>query len=347
MKKLLDNPDDVVRDMISGLCVAHPSQLTLVGHSGRALVRSHLDTKKVGIVIGGGSGHEPAFLGYVGPGLADGVALGNIFASPSPDPIIEAGRAVNTGQGVVLIYGNYAGDCMNFEMAADVLEDEGIPVKRVTVCDDVASAADSAQRRGIAGEILIYKIAGAVAAEGADLDDVARTTQEAADNTFSIGSAWMPCTLPQTGLPSFEIGENDMEIGLGVHGEPGIERRQMVSASELADMMLKQLIAAASLPLGSIGVLINGLGSTSLMELYVFYGKLHQALASYGAREEKVLVGNFITSQEMAGCSVTLMRLNEQRVRALMAPCQALGWTQFAASLTTKSGENPIRRKGK
>jgi dihydroxyacetone kinase len=329
MKKILDNPDNVIDDMVLGFLTAHSSIVSLVGDTGRALVRTQRAVNKVGIVIGGGSGHEPAFLGYVGKGLADGVALGNIFASPSPDPIMDAARAVNTGRGILLIYGNYAGDCMNFEMAADGLEEEGIPVRRVIVSDDVASATDKADRRGIAGEVLIYKIAGGLAEEGFNLDDVARITQDAADSTFSIGAAWTPCTLPQTGLPSFEIGENEMEIGLGVHGEPGIQRRSMTSAEELANIMLTRIVAVTPPPLGPVSVLINGLGSTSLMELYLFYNQVHRKLQHYGAIEIKALVGNYITSQEMGGCSVSVMRLDDQRTQALLAPCHAIGWTQL------------------
>lgn len=328
MKKLLDRPDAVIDDMVVGIIQAHPAMLAMVGDTGRSIVRAARTSNKVGIVIGGGSGHEPAFVGYVGNGLADGVALGNIFASPSPDPIVDAARAVNSGQGVLLIYGNYAGDCMNFEMAAELLEDEGIMVRRIIVNDDVASSDNKSQRRGIAGEVLIYKIAGALANQGYDLSAIAELTQSAIDNTFTMGAAWTPCTLPGTGLSSFEIGEDEMEIGLGVHGEPGIRRQRMTSASELSEIILTRLSSEMSAPMGPIALLVNGLGSTSLMELYAFYGKLHLQLQSYGAQEVKVLVGNYITSQEMGGCSVSIMRLDELRTKAMEASCHSLGWTQ-------------------
>ncbi len=327
MKKLLTETDNLIEPMVSGVLAAHPGMLVRAGTTGRALVRSTKTKRKVGIVIGGGSGHEPAFLGYVGRGLADGVALGNIFASPSPGPIVDAARAVDTGQGILLIYGNYAGDCMNFEMAQEALESEGIPVKSVVVNDDIASSTQRDQRRGIAGEILTYKVAGSMAERGGNLDELATITQEAVDNTYSIGAAWSPCTLPQTGLKSFEIGEDDMEIGLGVHGEPGAYRRPMASAGELAEIMVERLLSETTLS-GPIAVLVNGLGSTSLMELYTFYGELHKRLATEGAHEVKTMIGNYITSQEMAGCSVTIMHLDDLRAELLLAPCQGLGWSQ-------------------
>lgn len=332
MKKLLNDPDHVVEDMVEGICAAYPTRYRRV--SPRALVRPTLDPHKVGIVIGGGSGHEPAFLGYVGSGLADGVALGNVFASPAPDPIVEAARAVHQGAGVLLIYGNYAGDCMNFEMAAEILANEGIETAQVIVRDDVASASRTQRdvRRGIAGEIFVYKIAGALAAQGYSLQQTAQFTQEAADHCYSMGVAWSPCTLPQTGQPSFEIGDAEMEVGLGVHGEPGIMRQSMVSAEAMVPLILDPLVAEMQQPLGRVAVLVNGLGSTSQMELHIFYGSLARALRQKGADIAQVLIGNYITSQEMGGCSVTLMELDGLREKALEYACQSLGWTQWGGS---------------
>ncbi len=328
MKKLLDVPDRVVEDMLEGICVAYPKRYRLVGP--RALVRSSTQERKVGIVIGGGSGHEPAFWGYVGHGLADGVALGNVFASPAPDPIVDAARAVNRGAGILLIYGNYAGDCMNFEMAAEILASDGIDVQRVIVRDDVASAPREQRnlRRGIAGEILVYKIAGALAMSGHSLTDITEWTQEAADRCFSIGVAWSPCILPQTGQPSFEIGDNEMEIGLGVHGEPGIKRQSMLSAKEVAVLMTEQLFAEIRRPAGRLAVLVNGLGSTSQMELHILYKSIAAELERRGATVVNVLIGNYITSQEMGGCSLTLLELDPGREKALNRECEAIGWTQ-------------------
>lgn len=330
MKKLLNNPDRVVDDMVDGVLDAYGETLQLVGSTHRALVRTELVPGKVGIVIGGGSGHEPAFLGYVGQGFADGVALGNVFASPSPDPIVDAARAVDQGAGVLLIYGNYAGDCMNFEMAAELLAMENIKTASVVVRDDVASAPkDRSRRRGIAGEVFIYKIAGALAANGYTLHDLAVATQSACDHIFSIGVAWSPCTLPQTGKASFEIGDDEMEVGLGVHGEPGVYRRTMVSANHMAAIMIEQLMPELAHPLGRLAVMINGLGSTSQMELYVLYHALAKQLRDLGADVAQVMVGNFITSQEMAGCSLTILLLDAVRERALEAAGISLGWTQF------------------
>lgn len=328
MKKLINIPDRVVEDMIQGYCLAHPNAYKRVGD--RSLVRMEVEEGKVGIVIGGGSGHEPAFLGYVGQGLADGVAIGNIFASPSPEPIVEAARAVHQGAGVLLIYGNYAGDCMNFEMAADLLALEGIHTAQVVVRDDIASAPRDqwTLRRGIAGEVFVYKVAGFLALQGYPLVELARLVQKAADQCVSMGVAWSPCTLPQSGKPSFDIGENDMELGLGVHGEPGIQRVPMVSAQDLSDLLLTRMLTEVELSVGGLAVLINGLGSTSQLELHIFYSSVHQYLQEHGVDIRKVLIGNFITSQEMGGCSVTLMPLDALREEALRAPCKGLGWSQ-------------------
>ncbi len=328
MKKLLNDPERVVEDMLAGVCAAYPKRYKLIGS--RTLVRASMEDQKVGIVIGGGSGHEPAFWGYVGRGLADGVALGNVFASPSPDPIVDAARAVNRGAGVLLIYGNYAGDCMNFEMASEILAGEGIEVDRVVVRDDVASASRSQRnlRRGIAGEVLVYKIAGALTMMGYSRQDAAQLIQEAADHCYSMGVAWSPCVLPQTGQPSFDIGDEEMEVGLGVHGEPGIKRQHMVAASEMAVIMLEPLLAELRHPLDRLCVLVNGLGSTSQMELHILYKAIASELERQGADIVKALIGNYITSQEMGGCSLTVLELDTVREQALSLECEGIGWTQ-------------------
>lgn len=330
MNKLVDNRDKVVDDMIQGILRAYPQSFRMAGTSGRAIAVHQKKEGKVGIVIGGGSGHEPAFIGYVGAGLTDGVALGNVFASPAPQPIYDAAKAVESGAGILLIYGNYMGDCMNFEMAADMLESDGIAVRRVIVNDDVASAPRSERdrRRGIAGEVLIYKLAGALAAEGASLEKLAEETQSAVDNTFSIGAAWSPCTLPETGLQSFEIEPHQMELGLGVHGEPGIKRVDMMTAHALAETFSKLLLPELSLPIGRIALFVDGLGATSLMEQYIFYGKMHDIMVNHGACVAESLVGNFITSQEMSGLSVTVMQVNDLREKALRAPSDGMGWVR-------------------
>lgn len=330
MKKLLCNPETVVEDMVEGLISAHPGVLRRI--SSRALVRSSSDDQdKVAIVIGGGSGHEPAFLGYVGRGLADGVALGNVFASPPPDPIVDAAKAAERGRGVLLLYGNYAGDIMNFEMAGEFLQADGIETKGVIIHDDVASAAqmERDRRRGIAGEVLVYKIAGAAAEAGENLEECARLARKANDLCRSMGAAWEPCYLPQTGRPSFQLGQNEMELGLGVHGEPGIQRTQMMRADELANILAERVLGDFDDQPEEVCILVNGLGSTSLMELHIFYRYVHKFVEQRGIRIHKSMVGEFVTSQEMGGCSLTLMSLDGELSNYLDAPCCSLGWTQL------------------
>ena len=328
VKKLLRNPETVIEDMVAGIMLAYPHLYKKVGP--RALVRKHLTPNKVAVVIGGGSGHEPAFLGYVGAGLADGVALGNVFASPPPDPIIAAAAATESGKGVLLLYGNYAGDIMNFEMASELLQADGIQTACVVINDDVASApkAEQDRRRGIAGEIFVYKIAGAAAENGKDLAECERLARKTVSACRSMGAAWSPCYLPQTGRPSFELGANEMELGLGVHGEPGVERMDLQPADRLAVMMAERILADYDEQPDEVCVLVNGLGSTSMMELMIFYQFVHQYLEGRGIKVYKTLTGEFITSQEMGGCSLTLMALDEELKELLDAPSHSIGLAQ-------------------
>ncbi|MFD2923122.1 dihydroxyacetone kinase subunit DhaK [Halobacillus naozhouensis] len=317
MKKLVNNPVNVVEEMVEGYVRAHPDYIKQLQSNDRALVNAR-ETKenKVGILIGGGSGHEPGFLGYVGEGMADGVAVGNIFASPSPDPILEVTKAIDKGAGVVYLYGNYAGDVMNFGMAAEMADlEEDIKVGMALATDDVASAPkeEKDKRRGIAGEFFIYKAAGAAADFGYDLEEVVRIAKKANQNTRSMGVGTSPCYLPQTGEPSFEIGDNEMEIGLGHHGEPGIEKGPLETADKIADRLVNDILADIEITKGEeVAVLVNGLGSTPKMDLYIVYRRVEQILSERGIKIYRSYVGDYITSLEMGGCSVTLMKLDKE-----------------------------------
>lgn len=325
MKKLINDPKNVVEEMIEGYVKAHPNHIKQLPENDRALVSTKNTIKdKVGVLIGGGSGHEPAFMGYVGEGMADGVAVGNIFASPSPDPILEVTKAIDKGAGVVYLYGNYAGDVMNFGMAAEMADlEEDINVGMALASDDVASAPkdEKEKRRGIAGEFFIYKAAGAAADLGYKLDDVVRIAKKANENTRSMGVGLSPCSLPQTGEPSFEIGENEMEIGLGHHGEQGIEKGPLESADRVADRLVNDILADIELKKGDkVSVLVNGLGSTPKMELYIVFRRVEKVLSELGIELYRSYVGDYITSLEMGGCSVTLMKLDEELIKTVDHP---------------------------
>jgi dihydroxyacetone kinase-like protein len=325
LKKLINDPKNVVEEMIDGYIKAHPDFIKQLPTHNRALVTNR-ETRdgKVGILIGGGSGHEPAFMGYVGDGMADGVAVGNIFASPSPAPILEVTKAIDKGAGVVYIYGNYAGDIMNFGMAAEMADlEENIKVETVIVSDDVASAPkeEEDKRRGIAGEFFVFKVAGAAADFGYNLDEVVRIAKKANKNTRSMGVGLTPCSLPQTGKPSFEIGENEMEIGLGHHGEPGIEKGVLEPADRVADRLVQDILSDIEISSGDkVAVLVNGLGSTPKMELYIIFRRVEEILNEHGISIYRSYVGDYITSLEMGGCSVTLMKLDAELAKALDHP---------------------------
>ncbi len=317
-KKLINDPFDVVDEMLEGFVAAHGGLVRLVGE--RVVARLPADGAKVGLVIGGGSGHEPAFLGYVGRGLADAAAVGNIFAAPSPDTCLDAIRAASTGMGVLLVYGNYAGDILNFGIAAERAAADGIDVRTVLVTDDVASAPPTqvGRRRGIAGDIVVFKCTGAMAERGATLDDVERVARAANAATRSMGVALYPCEVPGSGRLSFELAEDEMEIGLGLHGEPGMQRGPLLSADETAGILVETILA--DLPERSgldLALLVNGLGATAQLDLYILYRAARRAVEQAGNIVSRSMVGDYITSLEMAGASVTLMRLDEE-LRSLM-----------------------------
>ncbi len=327
MKKLINDPYAFVDEMLDGIVRAHPDQLKLVGPDKRAVVWADAPVMgKVGIVTGGGSGHLPVFMGYVGKGLVDGASIGNVFSSPNPDQMLEATKAVNGGAGVLYLYGNYQGDTLNFGMAAEMADFEGIRVETVLATDDVASApkGQESRRRGVAGIFFAYKIAGARAQEGGSLDDVKAAAEMAVANTRTMGMALSPCTIPAVGKPTFEIGDDEMEIGMGIHGEPGVRRGKLEPADQVADALLDPIVEDLGLQRGDwVAVLVNGLGATPKEELYVLYRRVDQRLKDLGINvHHRVYVGEDATSLEMAGASVTLMRMNDDLRRLLDVPAQ-------------------------
>jgi dihydroxyacetone kinase len=338
-KKLINAPEDIIPQMIAGMVSAHPDILTVEGPTGRAVVAVDGPRDgKVGIVIGGGSGHEPAFAGYVGRGLADAAAVGNVFASPSPEQIMDAARAVDGGAGVMFLYGNYTGDVLNFDMAAEECEGMGIPTRSVQVIDDVASAPKERQheRRGIAGDFFVFKIAGAAAEHGRDLEGCYAAAQAANANTRSMGVALTACSMPQTLKPNFEIGPDEMEIGMGVHGEPGIRRGKVEAADVVTDELLEPILEDMGLKSGDrVAVLVNGLGATGQLELYIIHRRVAEVLGEHGIDIHHSWVGEYVSSLEMAGASITLLKLDDDLQMLLDTPCRTSALT-VAGSLEPK-----------
>ncbi len=330
MKKILNSPEAYVDETLEGLVAAHPESFRRLGDDGRVIARAAGAVKgKVGIVTGGGSGHLPVFLGYVGDGLLDACAVGNVFAGPRVDDCQAAAKAADGGAGVLQLYGNYGGDRMNFDMAQEFLEMEGIRVASVRVADDVASAPpqERAKRRGVAGMVYAYKIAGARAAEGGSLEDVAAAATQAADACRSIGVALTPCIVPESGKASFSIADDQIEFGMGIHGEPGIWRGPLKTANALVDEMLERLLPELAIGRGSrVAVLVNSLGATPHEELYIMYRRVAQVLDARGAVPVMPLVGRYATSMEMTGASLTLMPLDGELERLLKAPANCPFW---------------------
>ena len=328
MKKIINDPFAVVDEMLKGILAAHPDELKSASADNRAIVRADAPVSgKVGIVTGGGSGHLPVFLGYVGKGLADGVSVGNVFSSPSMEQMLAATKAVNGGAGILYLYGNYSGDVMNFDMAAEMatMEDD-IRVETVLASDDVASAPPDQwrRRRGVAGLFFAYKVAGARAEEMASLEEVKAAAEKAVANTRTMGVALTPCTVPAAGKPTFTIGDDEMEIGMGIHGEPGVRRGKLESADQIAEALTNAVLADLPFVKGDdVAVLVNGLGATPQEELYIVYRKVHEILAGRGIRVYRVYVGEYATSLEMAGCSLSLLKLDDELKRWVDAPAQS------------------------
>ncbi len=330
MKKILNAPEAYVDEMLSGLTAAHPEYYRLHGDSGKVVARATAGKDgKVGIVTGGGSGHLPVFTGYVGTGLLDACAIGDVFASPSAEQMADAIRAADSGAGVLRLYGNYGGDVMNFDMAGDLVEFDDITCTTVLLADDVASAPpeEADKRRGVAGMIYAFKMAGAAAEEGRDLDAVTAVAQKAADACRSVGVALSSCTVPQAGKPTFEIADDEIEMGMGIHGEPGVWRGKLRTADEIAGEMMDRLLA--DMPVGSgdrVSILVNSLGATPPEELYILYNVVKARLEGVGATIVMPLVGRYATSMEMAGVSFTLCKLDAELEALLTAPCDCAFW---------------------
>lgn len=331
-KKFMNNPRDVVPEMLEGLVAASGRTLRKLDQH-HAVVRSSIPAGKVGLLIGGGSGHEPMFAGFVGENLADAAACGNVFAAPDPETILAATREVSQGKGVLYVYGNYAGDNMNFDIAAEIAEGEGIPIKTVRVWDDIA-IADVEERRGIAGDLCVIKIAGAAAAdENITLDDLYSITAQARDNTRSLAVATKPGSTPETGEPTFELPDDELEIGMGAHGEPGVSREKMQSADQITEKMVAQIVEDLPFKKGDdVALVINNLGSTTMMELWIVNRAVNRELSQRGINIHDTRIGSFITTQEMGGFSITLTRLDDTLRRYYDAPCSAFGFTSTGGS---------------
>lgn len=313
MKKLMNGVENVEQEMIGGLVKAYPNYLRKLD-CGNVVVRAHKKEGKVALISGGGSGHEPAHGGYVGEGMLDCAVAGPVFTSPTPDQIYEGIQAIATDKGVLMVVKNYTGDVMNFEMAAEMAEADGINVQYVVTNDDVAvkDSLYTTGRRGVAGTVFVHKIAGAKAETGADLDEVHRVAQKVVDNVRTMGMALTPCTVPAAGKPGFELSEDEMEIGIGIHGEPGTHREKIRSADEIAALLLDKITADIDFSGKEVAVMVNGFGATPLMELFIVNNKAHDYCAEKGINIYKTYVGNYMTSIEMAGFSISLLRLDEE-----------------------------------
>ena len=328
MKKLINAPDDLLTDALAGVAAAHPS--LRVDLEQRYIARAGEPTPgKVSLVSGGGSGHEPLHGGYVGYGMLDAACPGEVFTSPVPDQILAATEAVSAGAGVLHVVKNYTGDVLNFQMAAELADDSGVQVASVIVNDDVAveNSTYTAGRRGTGATVFVEKIAGAAAERGADLAGVASVAKEVNDRSRSFGVALTACTVPAAGKPGFELGDDEIELGIGIHGEPGRRRGPLVPAREVAETALETI--HADLPLsGDVLVMVNGMGGTPLIELYVVYAAVSAWLGGHGVTIARSLVGNYITSLEMAGCSITVCRLTPELTELWDAPVEtpALRW---------------------
>ena len=328
MQRIINIPDMVVEDMLEGFVKAH-ADLVAPSNNPRVVKSAFAPVEgKVGIVTGGGSGHEPAFIGYLGKNMCDAVAVGEVFSSPTAVAFYDAFRAADGGKGVACLYGNYAGDKMNVKMAIEMAEDDDIEVKTVVANDDVPSApkAEREKRRGVAGEILMWKTGAAKAALGGSLDEVIAAAQKAIDNTRSIGIGLTPCTIPAVGHPNFEIKPGMMEVGIGHHGEPGVEVTELMTADKMAEMMVD--IVVPDLPFESgdeVAVLISGLGATPIMELYIIYDKVHKLLAEKGISVYRPFVGNYFTSLEMMGITLSVMKLDDELKELIDLECSSIG----------------------
>ncbi|MDY0393311.1 dihydroxyacetone kinase subunit DhaK [Virgibacillus halophilus] len=329
MKKIINDPNQTVFDMLEGFTTAYPNRVKQLEGTSVIARKDAPVANKVAIVSGGGSGHEPAHAGYIGKGMLDAAVAGEMFTSPTPDQVLEAIKATDSGNGVFLIIKNYSGDVMNFEMAMEMAEAEGIQVEKVIVNDDVAveDSEFTTGRLGIAGTIFVHKIAGAMAEAGASLQEVKDMAERVVNHVRSMGMALSSCTVPAVGKPSFELADNEMEIGIGIHGEAGIHRKPVGTADEIAEELTEKIITDLPYKEGNeVAVMVNGLGATPEMELFIVNGKVQKILHEKGIIVYRTFVGNFMTSLEMAGCSVTLLKLDSELKKCLDAPSDAIAF---------------------
>ncbi len=331
MKKIINEAADFVSEMLDGVIKAHPDHLTYQDDIHSIVWADSPVEGKVALATGGGSGHLPVFLGYIGKGMLDGCAVGDVFASPSADQILSVTQRINGGKGVVYIYGNYGGDIMNFDMASEMANMDDIPVRTVLVKDDVASAPpeEADRRRGVAGMVFAFKVAGAKADKGGSLEEVVKLTERALANTRTMGVALSPCIVPLAGKPTFTLTDDEMEIGMGIHGEPGMKREKMQSADEITERMTNTILEDLKYQAGDkLAVMVNSLGATPPEELYVMYRKVHQMLADKDITVHRAYVGEYATSMEMAGASLTFFRLDDELTELLDHPAHTPFFTQ-------------------
>lgn len=331
MQRIFNDADYIVDEMVQGFLKTH-SDIVEATENPRVVKAKNIKPDKVGVVTGGGSGHKPAFIGYVGENMCDAVAVGEICSSPTAAAFLDAFKVANQGKGVACLYGNYSGDNMNVKMAVKMAKKQGIEVKTVVANDDVASAPkeQAEKRRGVAGEILMWKVGGAKAAKGGTLDEVIEAAQKAIDNTRSVGVGLSPCTLPAVGHPNFEIKDGNMELGIGHHGEPGIEVCELGTAKEIAKRMVDIVVPDYPFKEGDeVVVLVSGLGATPVMELYVLYNEIEELLKESNIKIHKSYVGNYFTSLDMMGATLTIMKLDDELKDLIDMPVNTMGLKQF------------------
>ena len=327
MKKFINKPEQVEDQMVMGIVKAYPQYVKKAGE-GNVLVRSQKKEGKVALISGGGSGHEPAHAGFVGTGMLDGAVAGAVFTSPTPDRILDGIKAIATDKGVLMVVKNYTGDVMNFEMAAELAQAEGIDVKQVVVNDDVAvdGSLYTVGRRGVAGTVFVHKIAGALAETGASLDEVQKVAEKVIANVRTMGAAITPCIVPAAGTPGFELGDDEIEIGIGIHGEPGTHKEKLKTADETVDLLLDKILADLDYAGSEVAVMVNSSGGTPLMELFIINNHVADVLASKGIKVYKTFVGEYMTSIEMQGFSLTLLKLDNEMKELLDAKADTIAW---------------------
>ena len=331
MKKIINKPEEYTDDMLRGIYAAHEDEVKYVNDDLRCYCTTKKVPGKVSIISGGGTGHLPLFLGYVGEGMLDGCAVGGVFQSPSAEQIYNISKEVDNGGGILYLYGNYTGDIMNFDMAADLCMMDGIETRSIVGADDVYSAPNDMadQRRGIAGIFFMYKAAGAKAAKMASLDEVLAIAQKVKDNTRTVGFAFTPCVIPEVGKPNFTLGENEMAMGMGIHGEPGVWNGDIKSAREIGAEMMDAILGDIEIASGEeTAVLINGLGATSIEELYILYNEVDRILKEKGIKVYRSWVGEFATSMEMAGASISICKVDDEIKELLDMPVKTPFYTQ-------------------